>query len=1477
MAEAYVPPFSEPTKHWFRRAFAEATEVQQRGWSAIARGEHALLVAPTGSGKTLAAFLFCLDRLLGQGSKTHDAKAHDSIAQPGVRTLYVSPLKALVYDIERNLRVPLIGMHRAAEELQADVHVPTVAIRTGDTPANERRQILKTPPDVLVTTPESLYLMLGSQARETLRTVSTVIIDEVHAMAATKRGAHLALSLERLSHLAQADPQRIGLSATARPLETVAQFIGGDRKVTVIDAARPPSLELEIISPVRDMTRPELDYPEPPAVTDDEDIARDERDTLTPRGVWPAVEPALLEEVRKHNSTIIFVNSRGLCERLVNRLNELAEEPLLRSHHGSLSQSARREVEQMLKAGQLRGLVATSSLELGIDMGAVDLVVLVSSPGTTASGLQRIGRAGHGVGQVSYGRLYPKHRGDLLEATVVAQQMRRGELEPLHMPENALDILAQHIVAMSAVDSWPVAEVERLCRRAANYRELPKSALLGVLDMLSGRYPSSAFADLRPRLVWDRDHDRITGRKGAGMLALVSGGTIPDRGLYTVHLAPDGPRVGELDEEMVHEIQSGQTFTLGASTWRVVEITRDRVMVSPAPGELGRLPFWRGEGPGRPLALGRAMGEFIRRFSQQGFETADDALQQEHGLDANAAKNLVAYLREQEEFAGAIPSDKLIVVERFRDEIGDWRICILTTLGARIHAPWALALQAELEQQAGFEVEVVWTDDGICLRLVDLEELPDLDFLFPNPEQVQDKVVEQLGNSALFAGRFRENAARALLLPRRRPGARTPLWQQRLRSQQLLAAAKEYPAFPIIVETYRECLQDVFDVPALVELLQGVRARDVRVHQCETTSASPFARSLLFAYVAQNVYGSDAPLAERRAGALALDRNLLQELLGEQDIAELLDPDVVAEVEAELQARTEDRKARHPDAVHDLLRRLGALTEEQVAVRVDGDAAAMLAELTSPKRAAKVRLHKQEKWIAVEDAGLYRDAYGTVPPPGLSDALLGKVSKPVEQIVHRFAQTHGPFDTTRCGEALDLSPHVLERVLLSLESERKLARAPDGSWCDPNILRRIKQRTLAKIRGQVSAVDARTFGRFLPAWHRVEGSGSQEYSLEAIVTQLEGLPYPFSELERSVLPARLGKYRPSMLDGLGAQGFVVWVGHGASGPHDGRVALYRRDQVAKWIENVETPNDLPEVHTRLLHHLESTGAAFFSDLERRLIPGEVVRRKQASTELLEALWDLVWRGLVTNDTFLPLRGLNLMARHRQSGRKRGEEMRASGRWSLVRHLLDEPANSTERIHARAVTLLERHGVVSRHVADVEKLPGGFSSLYPVFKAMEEAGKVRRGYFVEGVGGLQFAFSGAVDRLRGMRQSREDAEIVVLSAADPANPYGWILPWPDPAAAALAPPKRNTGALVALSDGALILYLERGGKALRTFSDASFESRLQALRALGETIKRGTKKVARVETVDGIPVRQSSALDWMRTAGFAADHKGVLIG
>ncbi len=1471
-----LAPFSEATRTWFREAFAEPTRAQVLGWRAISAGSHTLIHAPTGSGKTLAAFLWCLDRL----------QAEPPPQKASVRVLYVSPLKALTYDVERNLRAPLAGIRRTAERLGQPVPEISVASRTGDTPPEARRTLAKHPPDILVTTPESLYLLLTSQAREILRGVEHVIVDEVHAIAATKRGSHLALSLERLSHLADKDPQRIGLSATQRPLEAIAAFLGGvGREVEIVDAGARKQLDLEIIVPVEDMARmgDVVDVDEAPGGPAAGPEAR--------HSIWPSIHPKLLELIRAHRSTLVFVNSRRLAERLAARLNELAGEELVRAHHGSVAREQRLQIEEDLKNGRLPALVATSSLELGIDMGAIDLVVQIEAPPSVASGMQRIGRAGHQVGEPSVGKIFPKYRGDLVEAAVVVERMKAAQIEETRIPRNPLDVLAQQIVAICADGRWTVDDLHRLVTRSESFRDLSREQLTGVLDMLSGRYPSDEFADLKPRLVWDRQTDEVASRNDARVVAITSGGTIPDRGLYGVFLPGDdakkgGRRVGEMDEEWVYESRVGETFVLGASTWRIEEIRPDRLIVTPAPGEPGKMPFWHGDNIGRPIELGRAIGAFLRELEPMAPSAATKRLRESHAMDELAAGNLITYLADQREVTGALPTDRTIVVERFRDELGDWRVVLLTPFGGRVHAPWSMAIEARLREHHGLDVQSIWSDDGIAVRLpegIDVDGASIEQALLLDPDEIEDLLMGELGGSALFSARFRENAARALLLPRRRPGQRTPLWMQRQKSADLLAVASQYGSFPIILETYREVLRDVFDMPALRELLADIRARRIRVVSVESRSASPFASSLMFDYLGSFMYEGDAPLAEKRAQALALDRDMLAELLGTEELRELIDPAAVADLELELQALAPSRQARTLDGVADLLRRLGDLRTDEVAARVSGlEAAVVLDELERARRALRVRVAGEERWIAIEDAGRYRDAVGANPPAGVADAHLEPVDRPLDLLLARWARTHGPFVADAPAGRWGIARSTVEDRLRAMTVAGTLlegAFRPGGAsheFTDPDVLRQLRRRSLARLRREVEPVEPEVLARFLPAWQGVGSSAGGLGRLIEVVAQLEGVPIPASVLERDVLPARISGYTPRLLDELGAAGEVVWIGRGSLGRDDGRIALYRRDRV-ELLASAGAAEDRPSepIHDAIREHLKRRGASFFPQLRSAVAA-------RTDDELLDAMWDLVWAGEVTNDTFAALRALSLPRSRSKSVPRPGRltalgPPRAAGRWSLVADLVGEDRSPTERGHALAISLLERHGVVTREAVAAEGIAGGYAAVYPILRAMEEAGRARRGYFVAGLGAAQFALPGAVDRLRAARDPSDGGAVRVLAATDPAQPYGAALAWPRGEDDERLPLQRAAGAHVVSVDGDAALYLERGGRSLLRLPGVTDEQLARAVAALPSLVAPGgPMRELRLERVDRGPVAESALAKPLREAGFRPSYRGWIL-
>ena len=1447
--------FSPPTRAWFESSFATPTAAQENGWPAIATGANTLIHAPTGSGKTLAAFLFTVDALLHEPTPSPDSR---------LRVLYVSPLKALAYDIDRNLRAPLVGIRHASERLGMPP-LPEIDtfLRTGDTPATDRRRMLRTPPDILITTPESLFLLLTSQARETLRSVRWVICDEVHAVAGSKRGAHLALSLERLEELTSSPPQRIGLSATQRPLETTARFLGGGtrvddrwqpRPVEIVEAPSGRELDIELVVPVEDMAAPAEPDPLDP-------------DAGRTRSIWPATYPRILDLIRSHRSTIVFANSRRLAERVCAELNTLAGEELARAHHGSVSRAQRVEIEEALKRGDLRAVVATSSLELGIDMGAVDLVIQIEAPISVASGLQRVGRAGHQVGATSTAKIFPKYRGDLLLAAVLAQRMRAGEVEPTVIPRNPLDVLAQQLVAAVVVEDREADDLYELACRAAPYADLPRSVFDATLDMLAGRYPSDLFAELRPRVVWDRVTGTVSARSGARQLAIANAGTIPDRGLFRVTL-PDGGRVGELDEEMVYESRVGDVFILGASSWRIAEIGPDRVEVVPAPGEpAARLPFWRGDSLGRSLETGLAVGRFIRRISAQPADEAISTLMSEYRLDRWAAENLVRYLEEQREATDSLPTDQTIVVERFRDEIGDWRVVVLSPLGARVHAPWAMAVTQKLRERYGTDVDAIWSDDGMAFRFLDADEPPPTTDLLPDPDDIEALLVEHLADTAMFGARFREAAGRALLLPRRRPGSRTPLWLQRRRAADLLGVAKQFGTFPIVLESYREILQDDFDMKALQDVLRQIHGRSIRISEADTRSPSPFASSLLFAFVATYLYEGDTPLAERRAAALTLDRDLLAELLGDGELRDLLDADRLADLELELQCLSEGRKARSTDTVADLLVVLGPLTTQEVADRTTVDAAATLASLEASHRAMRVHWRGAERWAAVEDASRLRDALGIQPPAGISHVFLEPLRDPLGDVVGRYARTHGPFTESEAAEALALPVGVVRNGLQRLARNGQVvsgAFRPGGSgveWIDREVLRRAKRRSLAALRAEIEPVDAATLGRFLPDWHRISDDPSHGIGVVAdAVRTLEGVAVPASTLERDILSVRAFDARTG-LDRLLTDGEVVWAGRGPLGPSDGRVALYRRDRLASlW---TETGSERPGsgLHDAIRAHLDRRGASFFLPIYNASGGGDV-------EAVLESLWDLVWASEVTNDSLEPLRAYVARKPVRTRGRPSlsgSFPPQAAGRWSLIRHLVEDdggPRADTERATAWTELLSVRHGVVTRPGVLSEGIPGGFAGLYPVLQRMEETGRLRRGYFIEGLGGAQFALPGAVDRLRAPASGTTR----VLAAVDPANPYGAALAWPEVDDGRVG---RFAGAYVILFDGRLVGFVD--GRHLRVF-DTSPDLQVAVSSALARAAAR--HRSFRLDRVNGSPVHGSPWAQALSEVGFASTSRGL---
>lgn len=1561
MFEAFHPTL----RRWFQQTYGRPTAVQSQAWPVIAAGRNALLLAPTGSGKTLAAFMVAIERVMfgpqiNAGVLTSTKKrARGDRTQRQVRVLYVSPLKALGVDIERNLQTPIEQLIEFATSEGVAFQRPKIAVRSGDTPASERAKIGREPPDILITTPESLFLLLTSRARDVLRGVETVIVDEIHSLVASKRGVHLFASLERLEALRRehaADRpsmQRIGLSATQRPLDEVARLLGGaevnsdetvplmPRHVEIIEAGRRKQLELTIEVPVEDLARLGEASNEP-----SNQSAADRTDAVLP-SIWPAIHPRLVELIRQHRSTILFVNNRRLAERLAGAINLLAEEELALAHHGSLAKDARQQIEWRLKNGELRAIVATSSLELGIDMGALDLVIQIEAPPSIASGLQRIGRAGHQVGAPSKGIIFPKYRGDLLACSAAAERMRDGHVEETFYPRNALDVLAQQIVAMVSLGTVSVREVYQTLRAAAPFHDLPRSAFNGVLDLLSGRYPSADFAELRPRLTWDREHDVLEPRSSTQRLAILNAGTIPDRGLYGVFLQGEdgqpGSRVGELDEEMVFETRVGDVFQLGASSWRAIDITHDRVLVVPAPGEPGRMPFWRGDGPGRPYEFGVAIGGLARRLLKQEREAAATTLASKHGLDERAAKNLLDYLHEQVAQTGELPSDKLIVVECFVDEVGDWRVVILSPFGARVHAPWATAIASRLKANSERDAislnsnspssktewpvsnvarevaskqpsntssvsdfDVTWTDDGIVFRLPESDEPPPLETFFPSSEEVEALVVRDLDTTALFAARFRENAARALLLPRRSPGHRTPLWLQRRKASDLLKVARRFPDFPILLETYRECLRDVFDLAGLASVLADIERRVIRVKRVVTKGPSPFASAVLFTFSSNFMYDGDVPPAERRAQALALDFKQLRELLGEAELRELLDADVIDRFERERQRLESRYSINSPDGLHDLLREVGDVTNDELAARVGSETESWrvwLDQLMASKRAVSLTIAGQLRWVAIEDVNRFRDALAVAVPDGLPSVWLDSVDDPLGDLVARYARTHGPFRADDLARRWGLGVGPIRLALQRLADRERVIEGeflPGGrgrEWCDVESLRIIKQRSLARLRQQVEPVESAQYAKFLLSWQSASRPRRGLDGLLDAIQQLQGLPLPFSVLENEVLPARVSNFKPSDLDELLAAGEVVWRGCGTLGANDGRIALYLADnfEVLQWSHGDRTQvlpgergaidNDSQtagfakdvSLEAHILNAIAQRGAMFFETLQT-LIGG-------FPNELLDAVWRLVWDGSLTNDTLRPLRSLFRGPASRRQDERRSRPMFRSrrsvalpgseGRWSLLAKSNAAPSD-TERLTALALLLVERHGVLTREAVASESIPGGFSAVYPILKALEESGRLRRGYFVAGLGAAQFAWPGADERLRSERRLDDDeAEVVVLSVVDPANPFGAALAWPELNDTETRP-QRTAGAKVVIWRGLLLGYLNRTRESLIVFTnllpDVAAANEVMA-KALADEAARGLG--LELHLINGQPAATSGVSLFLLKSGFQITSRGLL--
>lgn len=1558
MTDSVLDRFRPQVATWFRDVFERPTAVQAEAWQRIADGHHALVIAPTGSGKTLAAFLWALNALVEPTEQaelplreTHHPGA-TPIGDHGVKVLYISPLKALGVDVENNLRAPLTGIARTAERLGLDMPSITVGVRSGDTPPAERARQVRTPPDILITTPESAYLMLTSKAKGILTEVTTVIVDEIHALAGSKRGSHLALTLERLSRLVENNGgtlQRIGLSATVRPPEAVASFLGGDRPVEIVAPPSTKEWELQVRVPVEDMAN--LPAPEPGSRIGD--LTIDDRTGLSadaqPEGagesalptqgsMWPFIERELYEDIMGARSTLVFVNSRRSAERLTSRLNELwaldhdpealsaprrrdpaqlmksvdvagqAPQLIARAHHGSVSKDERAETERLLKEGKIKAVVATSSLELGIDMGAVDLVVQVESPPSVASGLQRVGRAGHGVGRVSHGVFYPKHRADVLNTAVIAQRMRAGQIEELQVPRNALDVLAQQTIAAVAVEDIDVEEWWYWVRRADPYRELPRSAFDAVMDLVSGVYPSTDFAELRPRVNFDRVSGQLSARPGAQRVAVTSGGTIPDRGMFGVFLVGQEEeksprRVGELDEEMVYECRVGDTFTLGASSWRIEEITKDHVMVSPAPGHTGRLPFWNGDDAGRPAELGRAVGAFRREVA------ANPSLLEGMDLDENARQNIRAFLAGQEEATGIVPDERTLVLERFRDEVGDWRLVLHTPYGRAVNAAWALAVGARMSQEKGIDAQPVSGDDGIVLRVPEGEEIPSAALFHLDPEEARDLIVARVGDSALFASRFRECAARALLLPRTRPGKRAPLWQQRQRAAQLLDVARRYPSFPIILETVRECLHDVYDLDALGALLRDLEQRRVRIAEVTVDQPSPFAASLLFTYTGAFMYEGDSPLAEKRAAALSLDPELLRQLLGDVELRNLLDPELIEEVHAELQHAAPGRQARHPEELVDVLRATGPIPVAELERHCAFADPLARTEQETRGRVMRVRIAEREHLAIVEDAPLLRDGLGIPVPPGVP-AATETVPDALEQLVGRCARSRGPVTAREVGEIFGLGVSAAHTVLQGLTQRGDLVEGhfrqgcTEREFCARHVLKILRSRGLAQARSHMQPISTTALARFLTQWHgiaRVGGSGelSGVDGTFAAIEQLAGVRLPASAWESMILPSRVADYQPDFLDELTRQGEVFILGAGSAGAQDPWIMLLPADYAEQLTPILDEEPTLSPIQRSILDVLGRGGAYHVSDILH-----EVTATME---EARAAMWDLVEVGLVSPDSMEPIRvRLSQQGRagsraHRTRRRPQRTRLRMGrtsfhqqvqaastastppdlrGRWSLAPF---PDTDSASRSLAHGEAWLDRYGVVTRGSIVAEDTPGGFSMAYRILSNFEDHGRALRGYLVDGLGAAQFSTPAIIDRLRGLDDSPDaegwpsgshHPEVVLLAAVDPANPYGASIPW------TIAGAQRAAGALVVLCDGVLMAYLSRGGRTLRLGGEGAPLEKPEVLRmaiaAVQDAVSRGRMEPFTVESIDGEDVLQPACAQLISAAGLRLTPRGISI-
>ncbi|HEY7329467.1 MAG TPA: DEAD/DEAH box helicase [Gemmataceae bacterium] len=1485
--------FLPPVQDWFRATLGEPTPAQLMGWPAIAARQHTLILAPTGSGKTLAAFLACLDALWREKELPR-----------GVRVLYISPLKALNNDIHRNLQIPLEGVAQTARDMGTSLPVLESAVRTGDTPPAERQRLVRRPPHVLITTPESLHLLLTSRARETLRGITHCIVDEIHALCTNKRGVFLALLLERLEALqSSAGFVRIGLSATQRPLEEVARYLGGSemdaggnwrpRPVTIVDAGLRKDLDLRVVSPVEQFG------------------------PLPEKSIWPSIYRLLGDEIRQHRSTIVFANNRRSVERITACLNE--EDEIARAHHGSVALEVRQQIESALKEGRLPAVVATASLELGIDMGAVDLVCQVESPGSVARALQRVGRAGHLVGQKSKGRLIPKMPSDLLEQAVLAREMAAGRVEEIRVPINCLDVLAQQLVACAAMDDWSITELYALVRRAHPYRDLSPHAFETTLEMISGRYQFTPHPDpppqggsansspsplvgegrgggkgsltaLHPRVSWDRVHNRLLALPGSRQMALVNGGTIPDTGQYAAYTS-NGARIGELDEEFIYERRIGDTFLLGTNAWRVENIETDRVVVTPAEGTPAIVPFWRGENTGRSYDLGRAIGAFLRELAERLDQpTCLDWLERDFFLDPNAARNVRYHVGRQLRSAGCLPTDRSLLIEASRDHLGDWQVILLSPYGNRLHLSLRLALEARLRERLGYEPQCLHHNDGILVRLTDTDE-PILDLLAGlTPENVEGLILDELADSALFALRFRQNAARSLLMPRTQPGRRAPLWLQRLRGRDLLQVARRHPDFPIVAETFRECLHDHLDVPRLQELLADIQARRVEIVTRRAETPSPFAVGLVFSFNAAFMYQYDGVESDSERSRV-LDRQLLEQLVSPQSQGHLLDPRAVHQVERRL--RGVGRPPRSATEMAEWLRRLGDLAPEEL----EGPMSAFLEQLESEGRAGCLELPMSPRrstsplrWISVEDEEQYRQAF----------ALNGDTSGSAERqsagatILHRFLTTHALVGLEDVLARYPFEPAWAQRQLEEWARSGRIVAisAPQSEsivFSDPANLQQVQRGSLGILRREVVTCSPPQFADFLLRWqgaHPDTRRGGRE-SLSNILERLEGLPLYSEVWERTVLPARISEYQPRWLDEWIAEGEGSWVcqGEPAEDGEIDRVAFLSREMLRRLpLPAITEAHALNEDANRVLDYLRSRGASFLTDLaaDLGLSPGAV----------RGALSVLAGRCLVTNDHYDVIRRSRIPS-SRMASAPQVENLRAltrpriprrapqrpEGRWSAIPWGHPEPE---EHAMAQASQLLKRYGIVARELALLDPWMLPWRVLYEVLSRMELAGQVRRGYFVEGLSGAQFALPEAAHQLQELHvPSTAKAPALLVHSMDPANVYGSGAPFDIPLLdGGTRPLLRRPGNWLILRAGRPVLLIEQHGKRLTALASASRDDVSLAVVSLPGILdnRRGaaSRHKLTVEEWNGQPITSSEGRELLEAAGFVRDYQAMTL-